>query len=144
MTVANEMTLSNEALLRHAMTEVMQHRNTDYIDEAFSSAFVGHDTSGSTFSLDDFKMGVEELHGAFSEITIEIADQVSAGDKVVTRWIGTAIHTGVFKSIPATNKPVRVTGISIDRISDGQIQESWEITDDLGVMMQLGVMDGPD
>ncbi len=134
------MTVANEQLLQRAMTEVMQHHNSSYIDEAFSSTFVGHDTSGNTFSLDDFKMGVEELHGAFSEIRIEFADQLSAGDKVVTRWIGTAVHTGVFKDIPATNKPIRVTGISIDRISDGQITEAWEITDDLGVMMQLGVL----
>lgn len=135
------MATANEELLQRAMTEVMQHRNTNYIDVAFSSAFVGHDTTGNTFTLNDFKMGVEELHDALSEISVEIADQISAGDKVATRWTGTAIHTGAFKGIPATNKRIRVTGISINRIADGQIVEAWEITDDLGVMMQLGAIE---
>jgi len=135
--------MTNEQLMRTAMTEVMQNQNVAYIDEAFSPDFVGHDTAGETFSLDDFKGGVQEMQDAFTEAHVEFGDQVSNGDKVVTRWIATGTHSGSFKGIPATGKRIRITGISIDRIENGKIAESWEVTDDLSVMMQVGIVPLP-
>jgi predicted ester cyclase len=32
-----------------------------------------------------------------------------------------------------------MTGISIDRLVDGKIVESWEVTDDAGLLRQLSV-----
>ena len=46
---------------------------------------------------------------------------------------------GEFNGIPATGRRVSLTGISIDRITGGRIVESWEVTDDAGLLRQLGV-----
>ena len=43
-------------------------------------------------------------------------------------------------AFPATGRRVNLTGISIDRIAGGKIVESWEVTDDAGLLRQLGVM----
>jgi len=40
--------------------------------------------------------------------------------------------------VPATNKQVTVTGIHIDRIAGGKIVESWNYSDMMEVMQQLG------
>ena len=77
---------------------------------------------------------------AFSDRQVVIADQVVAGDKVTTRWIATGVHAGQFNGIPATGRHVSMTGISIDRIAGGKIVESWEVTDDAGLLRQLGVL----
>ena len=42
--------------------------------------------------------------------------------------------------IPATGKPVTVEGVVMHRIEDGQIHESWDIIDNLGMLQQLGVI----
>ena len=42
--------------------------------------------------------------------------------------------------IPATGKPVTVTGMAIHRIEEGQFQESWDIVDNLGILQQLGLV----
>ena len=42
--------------------------------------------------------------------------------------------------MPATGKQATVTGITIDRIVDGRIAESWTNWDTLGMLQQLGVV----
>ena len=45
--------------------------------------------------------------------------------------------------MPATGKQATVTGITIDRIADGRIAESWDNWDTLGLMQQLGAIPTP-
>jgi predicted ester cyclase len=42
--------------------------------------------------------------------------------------------------IPPTGNRVNFTGISIYRIEGGQIAESWSVSDDLGLMRQIGAI----
>lgn len=134
------MTTSNAEIMRNAMTNIVQEGDVSHLDEAFASDFMGHDTAGETFTLDDFRWGVREMLDAFSERQVEIADQVAAGDKVVTRYVVSGRHTGAYRGIPPTQRTFQMTGISIDRFASGRIIESWEITDDMGLLRQLGVV----
>jgi predicted ester cyclase len=83
---------------------------------------------------------VIEVGGAFSEPQIRIEDQVTADDRVVTRWSFTAHHDGEMYGIPATGRHVRFTGIDIHRVAGGRIVEEWSEWDALGFMRQLGVI----
>ena len=131
---------SNSRVMRRAFVEIMARGNVEAIDELFASDFAGHDTSDQMFGREEFREGVVAMLTAFSERQVEIADQVVDGDKVATRWKATGVHSGEFNSIPATGRHVSLTGISIDRIADGKIVESWEVTDDAGLLRQLGVL----
>ena len=130
---------SNGQVMRRAFEEIMTRGNIAAIDELFASDFTGHDTSGGTFGREEFREGVLDMLSAFSDRQVKIADQVVAEDKVVTRWQATGVHAGEFNGIPATGRRVSLTGISIDRIAGGRIVESWEVTDDAGLLRQLGV-----
>ena len=130
---------SNGQVMRRAFEEIMTRGNVAAINELFASDFTGHDTSGGTFGREEFREGVLDMLSAFSDRQVKIADQVVAGDKVVSRWQATGVHAGEFNGIPATGRRVSLTGISIDRIAGGRIVESWEVTDDAGLLRQLGV-----
>ena len=131
---------SNERVMRRAFEEIMTRGNVDIIDELFARDFAGHDTSGGTFGREEFREGVLAMLSAFSNRQVVIADQVANGDKVVTRWTATGVHSGDFNGIPATGRYVSMTGISIDRIAGGKVVESWEVTDDAGLLKQLGIL----
>jgi steroid delta-isomerase-like uncharacterized protein len=133
----------NAQVMRRAFRDIMQHGNVNAIDELFASDFAGHDTAGRTFGREEFRAGVAEMLGAFSERQVVIADQVVDGDKVATRWQASGVHSGDFNGIPATGRHVRMIGISIDRIAGGKVVESWEVTDDAGLLRQLGVLASP-
>ena len=138
------MSEENKRVMRRAFEEIIGRGNLHYVDEAFASDFVGHDTAGETFTRDDFRQGVLELHNAFSDPRVTIEDQLADGDKVVTRWRARGVHSGMFRGNPATGRSVSITGISIDRIANGTILESWEVTDDAGLLKQLGVFPEPE
>ncbi len=130
----------NAGVMRRALDEIIRCGNVDFIDECFASDFAGHDTAGGTFGRDEFKGGVLAMLAAFSDRQLEIADQIVDGDKVATRWKATAVHAGEFQGIPATGYHVSLVGISIGRIARGKIVETWEVTDDAGLLRQLGVL----
>jgi steroid delta-isomerase-like uncharacterized protein len=134
---------TNGQVMRQAFEEIMARGNVAVIDELFAADFAGHDTAGGTFGREEFREGVLAMLAAFSDRQVQIADQVVAGDKVVTRWQATGVHAGTFNGIPATGRHVSLTGISIDRLAGGRIVESWEVTDDMGLLRQLGAAPVP-
>lgn len=134
---------SNKRVMRRAFEGLMDRGDVEIVDELFASDFAGHDTSGGTFGREEFRGGVVAMLSAFSDRQVVIADQIVNGDKVATRWEATGVHSGDFNGIPATGRHVSMTGISIDRIAGGKVVESWEVTDDAGLLRQLGVLPSP-
>jgi steroid delta-isomerase-like uncharacterized protein len=82
-------------------------------------------------------------HSAFPDEKTTFEDQIAEGDKVVSRMTSKATHTGSLQGIPPTEKRITVTGIWIERVSEGRIAERWGQVDMLGVMRQLGVIPSP-
>jgi steroid delta-isomerase-like uncharacterized protein len=80
---------------------------------------------------------------AFPDGKTTTDDLIAEGDKVVERFTFVGTQKGEFLGIPATGKPVRVTGMSIFRIANGKIVEHWGENDGMGLMMQLGVLPAP-
>jgi steroid delta-isomerase-like uncharacterized protein len=86
------------------------------------------------------KKTAEMFLAAFPDTAYTIEQQVAEGDYVVTRWSARGTHDGELMGIPATGKTVEVTGIAIDRFSDGKIAESWGNWDTIGLLQQLGAV----
>ena len=85
----------------------------------------------------DFEALYNRLHGAFPDIKITVEDAFGAGDRVVVRWSAAMTHTGDHLGVPATNRKVRITGITIAQIRDGKIIRGWDNWDQLALAEQL-------
>ena len=88
------------------------------------------------------------LNAAFHDRQDILEDLIAEGDRVAARWTWRATHSQDFVGptvgrIPATGKPVTMSGINIYRIADGRIVESWEVSDRLDFIQQLGVIPAP-
>ena len=81
---------------------------------------------------------VERIRGAFPDINTAIDDIFGSEDKVVVRWSASMTHKGDHLGMVATHKPVRLTGMTIVRISNGQIAEGWDNWDQLAMLKQIG------
>jgi predicted ester cyclase len=66
-----------------------------------------------------------ELKVSLSGFKFEVYDQFAEGDKVVTRWSLQGVHTGTILGIPPSGREVFLSGISIDRVKNGQSVEHW-------------------
>jgi steroid delta-isomerase-like uncharacterized protein len=88
----------------------------------------------------EYKRFLAEFYRAFPDLEVTIEDEVTEGDKTTARWTIRGEHRGDFRGVPATGKPVTLTGIAIWRIVDGKAVEEWVEWDALGLMQQLGAI----
>jgi steroid delta-isomerase-like uncharacterized protein len=91
----------------------------------------------------EFVAFAQRIRGAFPDMNVVVEDTFGAEDKVVLRWSATMTHRGDHLGMPATGKPVRITGITIARIADKQIIEGWDNWDQLGMLKQIGAYAPP-
>jgi len=126
----------NKALVRRFIEEVWNQKHLASIDVLVATNYLDH-TSGNPPGPEGLKQFAEAYISAFPDLHTTIEDQVAEGDKVVTRWTSYGTNTGSFFGQPATGKSAMIAGMSIDRIADGKIVESWDALDQLGMLQQL-------
>jgi len=114
-------------------------------DELFALNFVYHDpASGEDWhGPESVKQYATMLRAAFPDLHYTVEEQITEGDKVVTRYTASGTHQSELMGIAPTGNRVEITGISITRIENGKIEEIWEKYDTLGMMQQLGVVSLP-
>jgi predicted ester cyclase len=98
---------------------------------------------GEIMSREEFEGMVHGIIAGFSNGRHIIEAQVAEGDRVATRLTWTALHSGEFNGVPASNRPVRVCGDAFDRIQDGKLVEHHAQFDMLGLMVQIGAVPVP-
>lgn len=86
---------------------------------------------------------ISMLRNAFPDLKYTIEDMVAEGDRVVQRGTGTGTMKGDMLGMPATGKRATWSEIHILRVKDGKIAEHWALTDQVGMMQQLGLMPAP-
>jgi steroid delta-isomerase-like uncharacterized protein len=91
---------------------------------------------------DGFAQTIELYRSAFPDLKFTLDEVFSDGDMVCTRWSTTGTHDGDLMGIPASGNRISGSGISIDRMSDGKVAESWVQWDNLGLMQQIGAFEG--
>lgn len=134
----------NKQLMRRGIEEVWNGGNLAVVDELIASDYAGHHSGNEASGPQGVKQYFSGLRGAFPDIHFTIEDQIAEGDRVVTRWVARATHTGPFHGIPPTGKPGAVSGITINRVANGKVVEGWTNLDELGLMQQLGVIPAPE
>jgi predicted ester cyclase len=123
-------TEENKALVRREQEELWNH--TGDLDAA-GDLFAPELAEAARQEAADFRRG-------FPDVVSTIEDLAAEGDRVAARWRARATHLGQYAGIPPTGKEVEFTGISMYRIEEGEIAESWTVEDDLGLMRQIGAV----
>ena len=132
----------NITLARRFWEQAINQRNLTILDEIMAADYIQHqaDVPPKRAGLKQF---LTMQFTAFPDTYATIEDIIGEGDKVVTRTIIRATHTGQLLDIAATGKQVSIAVIDIWRVADGQLAEHWGIVDNLGMMRQLGVIPSP-
>ena len=135
------MAARNAELSRRIFEDVWNRKNLSAIDDLISADYVHHDANSPAASgIDGYKQFVNYYMNAFPDAHFTIDDAFTDGQNEVTRWTVVGTHEGELAGIPRTGRRFSVTGITIARIANGKITESWNNWDALGLMQQLGVV----
>ena len=87
-----------------------------------------------------FKAMVSALRTAFPDLEYTIEDQVAEGDRVAQHLKGRGTMKGEFMGMPPTGKTAEWREMHFHRFNaSGKVAEHWDITDEIGMMTQLGL-----
>jgi predicted ester cyclase len=136
------MTVSNEAVYRRLIEEGFNQGNLAVVDELVSQGSHEHQR-GSQDGVEGTKDTIKYLRSAFPDFKITIDEVVVSGDKVWARQRGGGTNLGSFAGHPPTGIKAFTDVIDLVRIEDGKIVEHWGVPDQLGMMLQLGLIPQP-
>ncbi|HEY7355897.1 MAG TPA: ester cyclase [Ktedonobacterales bacterium] len=132
-------TEQNKAIYRRFIQEVFNEGRLDRMDELLSPSYVYRDAPpGTPPGAEAIRQVVTMFRGAFPDLTVTIEDQVAEGDEVCSRTTTRGTHRGTIFGFPATGKVITMPGLTMARIVDGRVAESWVKNDVMSLMNQLG------
>ena len=118
------MSQDNAARFRRLIDVGFTTGDITIVDELVAPDCVEHQR-GNQAGSEGVKQVIRTLHHWMSDFSLTVEDIVADGDMV---W--------------ARNRARGVDVIDIARFEDGRIVEHWGIADQLGMMLQLGLMPG--
>ena len=125
--------------------EIFSQGKMELIDELFAPEYVDRTPQpGVAPTREGFRQWVTALRTAFPDIHYTLEDTVEGGDRWVGRVTASGTMTGDFAGMPATGKHATWTEIHILRMADEQVIEHWGVVQELGMLVQLGVIPSPE
>ena len=137
------MSQKNKDTIKLIREEAVSQGRLDLLDDGlYTNDYVYHGPAliGDLQGVEAFRAMINGFLAGISESREVVEDQVSEGDKVVSRILGSGRHTGELMGAPPTGKQLTWTVICISRFEDGKIAEEWVEFDALDLLQQVGVL----
>ena len=129
----------NKELYRRYIDECFNGGRVELLDELLAPSYVFHDPPpGLAAGIEGVRQTIRMFHAAFPDLKITIEDMVAEGDKVCARATTRGTHSGQpIMGINASGRKFVMRGMTMVRIENGRITDSWVSNDVLGLMNQL-------
>jgi predicted ester cyclase len=138
------MTTDLKIKLNRIPLEIFNQGKLQLIDELYAPDYRDRSVQpGMAPTREGFKQFVTSLRTAFPDLHYTIDDSIESGDKFVTRLTASGTMRGEFAGMPATNKHATWTEFHIVRVNNDLVVEHWGLVQELGMMVQLGVIPAP-
>jgi len=129
----------NKEIVKRYWEGKWNERRPEILHELQTPDVQYHSTSMQMNGIEEYKQVYNMYLSAFHDTQITIEELIAEGDKVMTRVTCSVVHKGELEGIPPTGKTLTISLFTVFRLVDGKIVEEWEIIDELGMMMQLGM-----
>ncbi len=130
---------TNIAALKR-MAEMINTGNLDALDEVVNQDAVDHDPApGQGPGPEGFKTFFRTLRAAFPDLALEPVTVVADDEHVAMAYTINGTHQGDFQGLAPTGQRISARGVEIVKFRDGKLSERWGSSDEMGIMMQLGM-----
>jgi steroid delta-isomerase-like uncharacterized protein len=124
-----------------AVTAIFNGGNWDDLDKYIAADYIEHSPNpGQKPGLEGLKESFKGFKAAYPDFKFTNNFFVADTDMVVAHFTMTGTNTGPMVGMPATNKAMKIDGVDIVRIKDGKAVEHWGYSEEMKMMMQLGMM----
>lgn len=114
----------NKAIVRRLYEEYFNQNQKGLAHELISPQYVSNNRPGE-HGIGVFEQTADTLTQALEGIHFAIEDLFAEGDLVAVRYLLSGKQVGPLFGTPASNEPIDQHTLSILRIEDGRIMESW-------------------
>jgi len=129
----------NKAVGRAFFEEVLGQGRLEKYSDSHTADFVAHG-SERDYTLAEDVAAAREERKAMPDMQFAVNHIVAEGDMVVVHWTAWGTNTQAGMGLPATGKPVKVSGMTLFRFTEGKISEEWGIWSMLSVLKQVGLL----
>ena len=138
---ANKQLSDNLKMYVSTWDNIVNKGQIDLINETnFDKSITLVGSPENVVGIEAFKEYYQNYLTGFSNITFTVVDAFGQGEKIVKHWKFKGTHTGEFFGIPATNKEVNVSGVTLVQMMNGKIAQEQDFMDNLEFMQQLGLI----
>jgi predicted ester cyclase len=130
---------ANKVVARKILEEVLGQGKILENEHLYSPKFAAHGKSQAAGREKD-REATKAWRLAFPDLKITVSHLVGEGEFVTVRFIGEGTNTGPIFGQTATGKFIKVAGITIFRLENGQITDEWTSFDEMGLLGQLGLL----
>ena len=137
----------NKEIVTGYFSEVVDKLNVDLLGQYYTDDCIIHrpEVSKPIIGIENFKTGLARVIDSYSSIKTTIHDLFGADDRVSCRLNHLAVHRDNWKSRigyhEVAGKTVGWSAITIFRIEGDKIAEEWVCRDELGMLIELGIID---
>jgi len=132
----------NKTVARAFVEEVIGQGKLEKYSDFHAADFVGH-SAERDFTLAEDLAAAREERKALPDMQFAVNHMVAEGDLVVVHWTVWGTNTEPGMGLPATGKPVKVSGMTLFRFRAGRISEEWNAWSMLSVLKQVGLLCPP-
>ena len=136
--------MTNADLVRRWFREVWNEDRSETVYELLATSAIIHgsgETGVTTRGPGEFLSFVKTMKTAFPDLRVTVEQTVSEGEWVTVRFTAEMTHTGTGLGFEPTGKRAKVAGMSMARVREGKIVESFDSWDQRGLLVQLGTLD---
>ena len=128
-------------LVRRFYDEVMNEGDLDRISELCTEDMVDYEAPpGTPEGIEGVKMFIGMFRTGFPDIHVELVSAVEEGDMVAARCRVTGTHEGEFMGVPPSHNKIDIEWIDMIRLEGDKCAEHWGVSDNLGLMQQIGAV----
>lgn len=135
------MAVDNIGLVRRFNEEVWNKGNMSVADELLSPKIKTLEpVMGELDGIEGAKRHIQVFRAAFPDLKITIDDIGAVGDKVFVRWTATGTQKGSLMGLPPTNRKGVIKGITLNRLENGKVVESFYAWDVYKLLELIGLV----
>ena len=125
-------------VLRRFIDEVLNAHDPDALDRFLTPDFADNTPEpGFGDDVGGFRAWLEALFAGFPDMRWTASLMLYEEATVVVRVVATGTHTGPFRGVAPTGRPVHMEAVHIAGLRDGRMASHYRIADELSLMEQI-------
>ena len=132
---------ANKEAYRRVVEQAIGQGDTTIVDSLVAATMTDHQTMpGAPSGVAGLKYMIREMHTGFPDLKCTVNDVDAVGDRVWGHVTMTGTQTGPFMGMPPSGKAMSIESFDLVRFENGKGVEHWGVSNDLGMMQQLGAV----